>query len=138
MNRQQTLSLVAIGLSLLSIFYGPVAAVAASAPAVYDSAQEESVVGVWVATGHGTSMEPTMSPGDRALCVAYIEPEIGSVVAVDGAALGNSHDVRHRVVQLNETHVATKGDNRDSRDDVVPRQAVRCTVVYSEGAGWWP
>lgn len=136
MNQQQKLSLFAIGLSLLAIFSGPVGAAAAAAPGAYDALKADSASGVYLTTGQGTSMEPTMSPGDRAVCVEWVTPEIGNVVGVDPGH--GDPEMRHRVVELNESHVVTKGDGNDYRDDPLSRENIRCTVVYSEGAGWWP
>jgi hypothetical protein len=97
-----------------------------------------SLFGVWLTEGVGNSMEPTLSEGDRALCIAHLEPAVGAVVAVDGNATGSSHDVRHRIVAMNATHITTKGDGNDLEDDPVPRDALKCVVIWGEGAGFNP
>jgi|GEM_PF-4049847 len=93
---------------------------------------DTSATGVYLSTGLGGSMEPTLSPGDRALCLSWVDYEEGDIVVIDGDAIGSSHDVRHRVVEIEDDHVVTKGDANDYRDEPVARSEVVCTVVWHE------
>lgn len=138
MNRQQQLSLLAMGLSLAAIFDLTYIAAVGFETVVESAVWSTSPAGIYVTTGYGDSMEPTMEDGARALCVEHVEANVGDVVAVEGEAVGSSHDLRHRVVERNETHVWTFGDGNDDPDDPAPIDAIRCTVVWVEGAGLSP
>ena len=98
----------------------------------------DSLIGVSVDEGHGDSMSPTLDEGSTAVCVEWVEAEVGDVVVTDAEASGSSSDVRHRLVEDRGETVVTKGDGNDYRDDPVPDDAVKCTVVWAEGAGWSP
>lgn len=105
---------------------------AAPSSPVDEEQREGSLIGVHVSEGVGSSMEPTISEGDRAICLEADEPEEGDIVVIESEALGSSHDVRHRVIDLGEETVLTQGDNNSEPDERVPREAVLCTVVWHE------
>lgn len=134
-DRAVATSAVALLFALGVTLQPALAAAAASAAPHVEQARAESPVGIYLSTGHGDSMQPTMAPGDRALCLAGIEADVGHVVAIER---DHHPDIRHRVVEANTTHVVTKGDGNDYRDDPARRDRVKCTVVYSETAGLWP
>lgn len=80
----------------------------------------------------GTSMAPAMLPGDFVVGLR-MRPEVGSVVIYDGG--GNL--VIHRVVEVNSTHVVTRGDACVSNDPPTPLERVLCVVVFTVGGGIW-
>ncbi len=137
MNRRESLSLVAIAFGVLSLLDLSMVATATSqlATDATGAAAATSLSGIHLSTGHGDSMTPTMQPGDRALCIEWIEADVGDVVAIE-----RDHDptYRHRVVARNATHIVTKGDGNDYLDTPADREAVKCRVVWSSSAGWYP
>ena len=102
---------------------------------------KSSAVGIYVSEGRGGSMSPTIEPGATAVCLGGLPISEGDIVVVDGEAakgLEGATDVRHRVVEDRGDEVVTKGDGNSFRDDPVDREAVRCRVIWAEGAGFNP
>lgn len=115
---------------------GPVAAStwqdrAEIADSAVETAKERNA-GIWVSRGVGGSMQPTLGPGDLALCTDRVEPEVGDIVVVEAGVLSD-RPVRHRVVDLDDDHVVTKGDANRLPDPAVDRGDLKCSVVWHEG-----
>lgn len=77
----------------------------------------------------GTSMEPTLVPGDTVRLVAHDDLRVGDVVTF---ALGDFL-FTHRIAKLSAASVVCQGDNRLYRDPPVPRSHVLGKVVELVG-----
>lgn len=79
----------------------------------------------------GSSMVPTLAPGDLLAVAARVHPRTGDVVV----ALRGDLEVVKRVVAVNGDTLRLAGDNRDATTDFdAPRDAVAGVVV----ARYWP
>ncbi|MEM1694722.1 MAG: S26 family signal peptidase [Ignisphaera sp.] len=73
----------------------------------------------------GSSMEPTLSPGSIVIGFRG-EPRIGSIVVFNR----NGSLVIHRVININSTHIVTKGDACIENDPPISIKDVLCVVSY--------
>ncbi|MCX9082678.1 MAG: signal peptidase I [Candidatus Methanoperedens sp.] len=64
------------------------------------------------------SMEPVFKKGDLVLMqTIYKEPQIGDIIST--SIYGYREPITHRVIQINDYGVRTKGDNNQAQDDWV-------------------
>lgn len=77
----------------------------------------------------GTSMAPSLLPGETLFLEACPDPAPGDIVAfsVDGGLLV------HRIVHIDAETVTCRGDNRSTNDPTVPRSALLGRVVQIAG-----
>lgn len=73
----------------------------------------------------GTSMYPTLSPGDIVVGIRG-EPRVGDIVVYDSPG----GLIIHRVISINGTVIVTKGDGCRQSDDPVSLDRVFCVVLY--------
>jgi len=82
------------------------------------------------------SMLPSLHPGDLVVVLGVGSPKVGDIVvySADCPALPKG-DVIHRVIEVNETHLITKGDNdlTNPMPDPCPvrREQVKGKVVFA-------
>ena len=81
--------------------------------------------GYGMATVLSGSMEPEFSKGDLLIVGESDELEINDIVVFeDGSSL-----VVHRIIDIQEETIITKGDANDVADDPIMKEAVRGTVL---------
>ena len=68
------------------------------------------------------SMEPTIEVGDDVLIKITQDIKKGDVVVFDNKE--NDNFILHRVVQINENDVITKGDNNNMYDETIPKDNI--------------
>jgi len=88
-------------------------------------ASHAGLVPVVLSVVFGTSMLPTLHPGDIVVCAKWVRPRIGGIYIVV------NHGVRlvHRIIAIRDHLVITKGDNNPYPDPPVPIKNVVCGVV---------
>lgn len=89
----------------------------------------------------GSSMEPTLRPGDRVLCVPWWGYRVGHLVI----GPGESGPMVKRIERLSERGAWLVGDNRDRSTDSrelgwIPLSQLRGRVIYryapEDRVGW--
>lgn len=68
------------------------------------------------------SMEPTIEIGDDVLIKVTQDIKKGDVVVFDNK--DNDNFILHRVIQVNENDVLTKGDNNNMYDGIIPKENI--------------
>ncbi len=75
----------------------------------------------------GPSMEPTLSVGDLVI-LRWADPEVGDIVLWCNTLM---NCILHRVVEVGEDYIVTKGDANDINDPPVLREQVRYEALLS-------
>lgn len=80
----------------------------------------------YVLNHYGDSMNPNINAGDYSLCTGVENYNEGDVVAF--AADGQR--ISHRVIDIKEDVVVTKGDN-NKFSETIDREDIYCTIIYT-------